>query len=77
MGTSADVPFHPEHPYEPPYDRDAYRRIAALEAELERVRQYSLCMEGLTVRAFIDGVQCLECGMGAEHAAALEHADGA
>jgi hypothetical protein len=35
MGTSAEVPHHPEHLYQPPYDAVAYKRITALAAEVK------------------------------------------
>lgn len=72
MGTGADVPFHPEHPYRAPYDAAAQQRIAELEGENERLREYWLCADGLTVRNFMAGHRCPDCDMGAEHADAME-----
>lgn len=37
-------------------------------AELNRVQNYWLCVDGLTVAEFIAGESCPECGMGREHA---------
>lgn len=35
--------------------------------EITRLRDYWLCVDGLTFGQFVEGGMCVECGMGAAH----------
>ena len=48
------------------------RRIRELEMDVRRLKDYWLCLEGLTFGQFLDGQSCVTCGMGIEHADGMD-----
>jgi len=44
------------------------RRIRELEMDITRLKEYWLCIEGLTFGQFLDGQSCWVCGIGVDHA---------